>query len=111
MTVFLLTLGAVARVTRFVNADYLFRGVRDWAVMRTQDNDGQLHPERDFPYLLTCPWCASIWIAGGAYTLAWFYGHTPAFTIVTAALSASYIYAVLVPLLDPPPTPVTESDS
>ena len=46
----------VARATRFLNADYLARHFRA-AVMR-RFGDGNLY------YLVTCPWCASIWIAG-----------------------------------------------
>jgi hypothetical protein len=94
VTAFLLALGATARIVRFVNADYLFRGVRAGAIKRWG-------PDHDIPYLLTCGWCASIWIAGAVYTVAWFYGHTPAYLIATGALSASWIYAVVAGWLDP----------
>lgn len=50
----------VARVTRFVNSDKLFEPVVDrieaWA------RAGGLWRAR-IAYLVTCPWCASIWAA------------------------------------------------
>ena len=45
----------VARVTRFVNADYLAADLRAWVMRRF--GDGKLY------YLATCPWCLSIWTA------------------------------------------------
>lgn len=95
VAVFLLALGATARITRFINADYLFRGVRAWAIRWTGD------PDHDLPYLLRCPWCASIWVAAGVSTLAWFYGNTAPFVIVCTALSVSYIYSAIGPVFDP----------
>lgn len=45
----------VARGTRFLNADYLAADFRAWVMRRF--GDGKLY------YLVTCPWCLSIWIA------------------------------------------------
>lgn len=45
----------VARVTRFLNADYLAADIRAWVMRRF--GDGKLY------YLVTCPWCASIYVA------------------------------------------------
>lgn len=59
VAVFLLALGAVLRVTRFVNDDELFQPVRDWV-------DRRYGPESKLAYLLTCPWCASIYVAAPA---------------------------------------------
>lgn len=47
--------GIVARVTRFLNSDYLAADFRSWVM--TRFGDGKLY------YLITCPWCASIWVA------------------------------------------------
>lgn len=91
--VFLLALGAVARITRFVNADYLFRWPRTWAIRKWG-------PDNDFAYLLACPWCASVWIAGGVFTLAYFAGHTGAFVIIAGALTASWLYAIAAQYVD-----------
>jgi hypothetical protein len=52
----LLTLGAVLRIVRFLNADVLAEPFRAW-VERTFGVDSKP------AYLVTCPWCASIWVA------------------------------------------------
>lgn len=54
--------GIVARVTRFLNSDYLFEPVRDWLERKT--GAGKLY------YLVTCPWCASIWVAAPVAAIA-----------------------------------------
>jgi hypothetical protein len=51
----LLGFSIVARVTRFLNSDYLAADFRAWVYRRF--GDGKVF------YLVTCPWCASIWIA------------------------------------------------
>lgn len=94
LTVFLLALGAVARLTRFFNKDYLARGLRIVLIRR-------FGPDHDLPYLVTCPWCLSVWVAGGVYTVAWFYGEHAGFLIPAAALSASYLYAIFAAYVDP----------
>lgn len=45
----------VARVTRFLNADYLAADIRAETMRRF--GDGKIY------YLITCAWCASIWVA------------------------------------------------
>lgn len=45
----------VARATRFLNSDYLAGPIR--AVVAERYGEGKLF------YLVTCPWCASIYIA------------------------------------------------
>jgi hypothetical protein len=45
----------VARITRFLNSDYLAADFRAWVFRRF--GDGRIY------YLVTCPWCASIWVA------------------------------------------------
>lgn len=51
----LLGFAIVARVTRFLNSDYLFEPVRDR--IEGWNKRGKIF------YLITCPWCASIWVA------------------------------------------------
>lgn len=82
--IFLLCLGATARITRLITDDRLTSPVRARAIRR-------YGPDHPLPYWLSCPWCASPYIAATAYTLGWFYGHTPVFVIATAALTASYL--------------------
>lgn len=44
----------VARATRFLNSDYLAGGIR--AAVESHFGRGDIY------YLVTCPWCASIWL-------------------------------------------------
>ena len=82
--VLLLTFGLVARVTRLITDDYLLRHVRAAIIRR-------FGPNHDLAYLATCAWCMSVWVGGGICTIGYFYGHTPAYLIVAAAGTASYI--------------------
>jgi len=41
--------------------------------------------------LLTCPWCASIWIGAAAAPLAWFVGRSPWLLVPALALAFSYV--------------------
>lgn len=60
LAVALLGFAIVARTTRFLNDDTLFEPVRD----RVESWARYGGPWRaKLAYLLTCPWCASIWIA------------------------------------------------
>lgn len=63
--VWLLAFGATARVTRFLNDDVLAEPIRSWVSARFGE-DSRL------AYLIECPWCASIWLAAPAATVAWF---------------------------------------
>lgn len=92
--VFLLALGATARITRLITRDYLLRWPRAAAIRRWG-------PDNDFAYLLACPWCASVWVAGPVFALAWLFGHTPPFVIAAGALTASWLYAVVAAEMDP----------
>lgn len=93
VAVFLLALGAVARVTRLVTDDQLLLPARVWLI-------GKLGPEHPIAYLAGCPFCMSVWVAGGVYTAAWFYGDTAAFTITASALTASLLVGHLASFLD-----------
>lgn len=92
ITIFLLTLGAAARLTRLVTDDYITRHIRAFFIRR-------LGPDNDLSYLVTCPWCMSMYIGGGMFTLAWFYGWHPTFIIATAALTASYLIGTVATLV------------
>lgn len=94
LVVALLALGATARITRFFNKDYLARGVRIILIRR-------FGPDHDLPYLVTCPWCLSVWVAGGIFTTAWFYGEHAGFQIPALALTASWLYAIVAAYVDP----------
>jgi hypothetical protein len=93
LAVFLLTLGAVARITRFANSDELFRGVRErLAYLRG--------PDAFINQMLGCPWCLSIWVGAALAPAAWYLGDYAAYQIPAAALTMSYLYALVAAHLD-----------
>ncbi len=90
---------AVARVTRFITSDKLSEGPRaklvDWAWRRWRPAVPlTARPVADEPkpaYLLTCAWCASIYVAAAAAPLAWFWGDEPTLFIPALACAFSYV--------------------
>lgn len=93
LMVFLLTLGATARLTRLITDDYLTRHLRAFAFRRTGHDS-------DLSYLLTCPWCLGLWVSGGLFALAYFHGTEQWFVWPAAALSASWVYGIASTILD-----------
>lgn len=83
----LLTLGAVLRITRFLNADVLAEPFRSW-VERTFGEDSKL------AYLVTCPWCASIWVALAVVPVSYFAGGDVLWFIACSILSISYLVGI-----------------
>lgn len=53
---------ATHRLTKLVLDDQLTAPVRDWVFKRFPPESTRLG------YLLTCPWCASIWLGAGVTT-------------------------------------------
>lgn len=92
IAVFLLALGATARLTKLITDDYITRHIRAFFIRR-------LGPDHDLAYLLACPWCVSVYIAGGVYTTAYFFGEHPGFIIPAAVFTASYLVGVAATLL------------
>lgn len=94
--VWLLGAAATVRLTRFVNLDLLFEPVRAW-VERTAGPDSKI------AYLLSCPWCASVWIAAVVMPLAYLSagGTYTAFEVLASIAAASYIAAMADRFLEP----------
>lgn len=112
---------AVARVTRLINSDVLLDGPRErvvsWAwrrrygsaLTRTRDEDGAdlgMQPywqvvrrlngiEPKLAYLITCPWCASIYVGAVAAPLWYWLGSSPWLLVPAAALAFSYVTGFL----------------
>ncbi|OZC59261.1 hypothetical protein CH276_22705 [Rhodococcus sp. 06-470-2] len=90
---FLLTLGGTIRLTRLITDDFITRHIRAFVIRHRG-------PDSDLAYLVTCPFCLSMYIAGGAFSAAWFYGSHPAFIITAAALTASWLVGITASILD-----------
>lgn len=112
---------AVARVTRLINEDVLLDGPRDrviaaaWArryggqpvSARAEDGsplgqmpmwqaakaNGAVEPK--LAYLITCPWCASIYVSLLAAPLWYWLGSSPWLLVPAAALAFSYVTGYL----------------
>lgn len=96
--IILLTVLAVARVTRFITSDVLFDTPRNavvkWLIANGEGNERSVHFGRlrtRAAYLIVCDWCSSIYV-GAAAAGAWYaWGETMAFMAITLALAASYV--------------------
>ncbi|MEW1753040.1 hypothetical protein ACIQU1_14770 [Streptomyces angustmyceticus] len=84
LAVFLLSLGATCRITRFLTKDTLAAGFRSWVAGRFGDDSKPA-------YLVGCSWCSSIWVAAVMAPLAHWTGGTAGFRIAATALSLSYL--------------------
>ncbi len=82
---------AVARVTRLVTDDYLLAEPRARTIQ-------WLGEESKLAYLLTCPWCVSIYIAAAAAPAADWAGHSPWYLIPATALALSHVTGLLAQL-------------
>lgn len=97
----ILTVLAVARVTRLITTDVLLQEPREWVIKRLMEHEGEPSLVRGkVAYLIVCDWCASVYVgaaAAGAYA-AW--GETMPFMGVTLALAASYATGFLATITD-----------
>lgn len=98
MTLTVVTMGlllaalATARVTRLITTDRLTERPRLWLLTLAVRWRGE---ESMLAYLLTCPWCVSVY-AGAGMAGAWYaWGGERWFLAVTAALAFSYITGAL----------------
>lgn len=91
--IFVLMALATARVTRLITSDVLFESVRMWAintVLGGAHAPGENRVRANLQYLITCDWCASVYVGAGMAGAWYAWGETMAFTAVCAALAASY---------------------
>lgn len=85
---------AVARVTGLITVDEITRKPRDWLTGRLPLNQLGVTLE----YLITCPWCVSIWVGAATAPLLWLWGDTAGVLIPALALAASQVAGMLAPL-------------
>lgn len=101
---------AVARVTRLINEDVLLDVPREkvvsWAWKRRYGEEPSFDAvpvpfwqsvranhgaEPKLAYLITCPWCASIYVGAVAAPLWYWLGSNPWLLVPAASLAFSYI--------------------
>lgn len=80
---------AVARVTGLIVADTITEPVRDRIVGWLDDTPGSAGDW--FASLITCPWCAGMWVSLVAAPLVWFWGDSPVMLVPALALAFSQI--------------------
>jgi hypothetical protein len=115
--VLIITTLATARVTRFVVSDDLWKEMREALVRRLQHPAIAAHRDRhpqtdEIEYksrhvmyfhmkvatLITCPWCVSLYVAGGALLLLWWFTDyqipVPVFTWPALSMAATLLIEV-----------------
>jgi hypothetical protein len=80
---------AVARVTGLIVADSLTEDIRDGILARLDDRPRTLGSY--LGTLITCPWCAGMWVALVASPLVWLWGDSPVMLIPALALAFSQV--------------------
>jgi hypothetical protein len=95
----LLTLGAIARLTRLLVEDTITAPLRAAVDLRAVKSSGW----RWVSELIHCQWCASIWTAPGAAASHYWWHDTALFVYAAGALTASHLVALGASWLDAPP--------
>lgn len=80
---------AVARVTGLIVADTITEPIRDRIVGWLDDTPGSAGEW--FASLITCPWCAGMWVSLVAAPLVWFWGDSPVMLVPALALAFSQV--------------------
>lgn len=80
---------AVARVTGLIVADAITEPIRDRIIVRLDDAPGSAGEW--VATLITCPWCAGMWVSLVAAPLVWFWGDSPVMLIPALALAFSQV--------------------
>lgn len=80
---------AVARVTGLIVADSITEPIRDRIIARLDDTPGSAGEW--VATLITCPWCAGMWVSLAAAPLVWFWGDSPVMLIPALALAFSQV--------------------
>ena len=80
---------AVARLTGLAVKDSITMPIRDRILNWLDDEPGTLGWWVGEG--ITCPWCVSMWIAGAAAPMVWWYGNQPWMVIPATAFAFSQI--------------------
>jgi hypothetical protein len=80
---------AVTRVTGLIVADTITEPIRDRIVGWLDDTPGSAGEW--FASLITCPWCAGMWVSLIAAPLVWFWGDSPFMLVPALAMAFSQV--------------------
>ena len=80
---------AFIRIIGLITADTITEPIRDRIVVRLDDTEGSLGSW--LSYLITCPWCASVWVGALAAPIIWNWGGSPWLTVPALALALSQL--------------------
>lgn len=78
---------AVARVTGLITTDSITEDARDAVIGWLDDRPHTLGAY--LAKLITCPWCAGMWVSMVAAPLVWIWGDSPVMLIPALALAFS----------------------
>lgn len=78
---------AAARVTGLIVSDALTEGIRDAILVKLDDRPATLGSY--LATLITCPWCAGMWVSLVASPLVWFWHANPVMLALALALAFS----------------------
>lgn len=84
---------AVARVTGLIVSDSITEPARDWLIANLDDRPataGQM-----ITTLITCPWCAGMWVSLFATPLVWLWGGNPVMLALALALAFSQVTGMI----------------
>jgi len=84
----LVTVLAIARVTRLLTTDRILDQPRIALMERFISKAGD---ESLAAYLVSCPWCISMYVGAAGAGAWWAWGTNTAYLAVTLALAASYV--------------------
>lgn len=84
---------AIARITALITVDTLTESLRDRALTWLDNRPGTLGYY--VSTLITCQWCASMWVAGVIVPIVWHYGTNPWVLGIGLALAASQVTGML----------------
>jgi hypothetical protein len=84
---------AAARVTGLITTDTITEEIRDNLIGWLDDRPKTLG--RYLATLITCPWCAGMWVSLIAAPLLWFAGHSPYLLVPALALAISQIIGMI----------------
>lgn len=80
---------AVARVTGLITTDTITEDARDTVIGWLDDRPKTLGAY--LAALITCPWCAGVWVSLIAAPLVWVWGDSPVMLIPALALAFSQL--------------------